>query len=97
LFQSNPDGFKVQSVAAKRVTLIWTDASNNEDGFAIERCSAKKDCNSFVEVARLGSNVTTYVDNTVSAATQYFYRLRAFNTGGTSNYTGVVSAKTPRK
>ena len=94
---ATPTGFRVQSVAAKRVTLIWTDASNNEDGFAIERCSAKRACNNFVEVARVGSNVTTYVDNSVSAATQYFYRMRAFNTGGSSNYTGVVSAKTPRK
>ena len=94
---ATPTGFKVQSVAVNRVTLIWTDASNNEAGFAIERCSAKRACTNFVEVGRVGANVTTYLDNTVTGATQYFYRMRGFNSGGTSNYTGVVSTKTPRK
>jgi hypothetical protein len=94
---ATPTGFKVQSVAANRVTLSWTDASNNEDGFAIERCSAKRVCTNFAEVARVGSNVTSYADNAVSANTQYIYRMRAFNPGGTSSYTGAVSAKTPRK
>jgi Tol biopolymer transport system component len=96
---ATPTAFRVQSVAVNRVDLAWTDASNNEDGFAIERCSDgnKRACNNFVEVARVGSNVSTYADNTVSGNTQYFYRMRAFNSGGMSSYTGVVSAKTPRK
>ena len=94
---ATPTGFRVQSVAVNSVELAWTDASNNEDGFAIERCSAKRECNNFVEVGRVGSNVTMYVDNTVSGNTQYFYRMRAFNSGGTSSYTSVVSAKTPRR
>lgn len=92
-----PTGFGVQSVSVNRVQLAWTDASNNEDGFAIERCSGKRACSNFVEVARVGSNVATYADTTVSGNTQYFYRMRAFNSGGSSSYTNVVSAKTPRK
>ena len=92
-----PTGFTVQSVSVNRVQLAWTDASNNEDGFAIERCSGKRACSNFVEIARVGSNVTTYADTTVTGNTQYFYRMRAFNSGGASTYTNVVSAKTPRK
>ena len=94
---ATPSNFRVQSVAVNRIDLAWTDASNNEDGFAIERCSSKTKCTTFVEVARVGANVATYADNTVTGNTQYLYRMRAFNGGGQSNYTAVVSAKTPRR
>ena len=94
---ATPTGFMVQSISVNRVELAWTDASNNEDGFAIERCSAKHACNNFVQIGTVGPNVTVFADTTVVANTQYFYRMRAFNTGGTSSYTNVVSAKTPRR
>ena len=93
---ATPTGFRVQSVSANRVELAWTDASNNETGFAIERCS-KRGCTNFVEIGRAGSNVTAFIDNTVLGNIQYSYRMRAFNSGGMSSYTNVVSAKTPRK
>ena len=91
-----PTGFRIESVRVNRIELAWTDASNNENGFAIERCS-KNGCTNFVQIATVGSNTTAYVDNTVSANTQYSYRMRAFNSGGMSSYTNVVSAKTPRR
>ena len=93
---ATPTGFRVQSVSANRVELAWTDASNNETGFAIERCS-KRGCTNFVEIARTGANVTAFNDNTVEGNSQYSYRMRSFNSGGMSTYTNVVSAKTPRK
>ena len=94
---ATPTGFRVQSLSVNRVELAWTDASSNETGFGIERCAAKRACSNFVEVARVGANASGYVDSTVSGNTQYFYRMRAFNSAGSSNYTNVVSAKTPRK
>jgi len=36
-------------------------------------------------------------DTQLFANTQYYYRIRAFNVGGFSAYTDVVSAKTLRK
>ena len=91
-----PTGFKVQSVSVNRIELAWTDVSSNEAGFSIERCT-KRGCQNFVQIGQVGSNTTTYVDNTVLGNTQYSYRMRAFNSAGTSSYTNVVSAKTPRK
>ena len=91
-----PTDFRVQSVSLNRVELAWTDGSNNETGFAIERCN-KRGCTNFVEIARVGANVTGYNDNTVVGNVQYSYRMRSFNSGGMSSYTNVVSAKTPRK
>ena len=47
-----PGNFRVASVTSTQIQLAWTDASNNEDGFAIERCN-KKGCTNFVEVGRV--------------------------------------------
>jgi Tol biopolymer transport system component len=91
-----PTNFQVVSAAANQVQLGWTDASTTEDGFAIERCTSRG-CSNFVEIGRVGANTTTYLDGTVAGNTQYSYRMRAFNTGGVSTYTSVVSVKTPRR
>ena len=93
---SAPGNFSVASVTSTQIQLAWTDASNNEDGFAIERCD-KKGCTNFLEVGRTGSNSTSYTDTSLTPNTQYSYRMRSFNTGGTSSYTPVISAKTPRR
>jgi hypothetical protein len=66
------------------VTLSWTDNSNNEDEFIIERST---DGISFSEIDRVTQNVTTYSDATVQSNTTYFYRIiasNAFNTGTSS-------------
>jgi hypothetical protein len=91
-----PTNLQILSLAANQIQLGWTDVSNNEDGFAIERCTGNG-CTNFVEINRVGRNTTTYVDGTVASNTQYRYRLRAFNTVGVSPYTNIVSAKTPRR
>lgn len=91
-----PAGFRVDSVGTNMVKLVWTDKSNNEDGFVIEQCRSKG-CMTFVEIARPAANATVYIDTALLANTQYNYRMRAFNLGGTSAYTNVVSAKTLRR
>lgn len=55
---------------ATALTLTWRDNSNNEDGFSIEMLSK----GTWGEVARVGSNVTTWKDN----FTEGVYRVRAF-------------------
>jgi Tol biopolymer transport system component len=93
---SAPTAFRVDYIGKDRIQLAWTDASNNEDGFAIERCS-NRGCSNFAEIGRAGQNTTVYLDNGLFSNTQYYYRMKAFNLGGMSSYTDVVSAKTLRK
>ena len=93
---ATPTNFRVDLVGLNRVQLAWTDASNNEDGFIIERCG-NRGCMNFVEIGRAPANGTVYLDNALVSNSQYFYRMRAFNLGGASAYTGVVSARTLRK
>jgi hypothetical protein len=73
------------------ITLTWQDNSNNEDGFDVERST---DGTNFNQIAQTAANVVTFDDTTVAPATQYFYRVRAFNTAGNSAYSNVASATT---
>ena len=93
---ATPAYFRVQSVGATWIQLAWTDASDNETGFAIERCS-KHGCTNFAEITRTEANATVYLDSNLVSNTEYSYRMRAFNSGGMSTYTNVVSAKTLRR
>lgn len=62
---------------APKLTLTWEDHSTNEAGFVIER--GPQPTGPFAEIATVATNSTTHVDPTVSGATVYCYRLRAFN------------------
>jgi hypothetical protein len=87
-----PSDLHVTAVTSSKVDLAWTDNSNNELGFKVER---SLDGQVFTEIATLGPSVTTYSDTTVSPATLYFYRVFAFNNFGNSAPSNVVDATTP--
>ena len=91
-----PTSLRVDYIGANRIQLAWTDASDNETGFVIERCSSRG-CGNFIQVGQASANATVYLDSNLYSNTQYYYRMRAFNQGGSSEYTSVVSAKTLRK
>lgn len=72
-------------------TLTWTDNSNNESGFEIERAPKG---GAFLKIGSVGANVTTYVDTATKGGETYSYRVRAFNGSGFSlTYTNVVEWK----
>ena len=66
------------TVGATGVTLTYTDNSSNETGFIIER-STTSPTDGFVAIGSTTPNVTTYLDQSTTAFTQYFYRIRASN------------------
>jgi Divergent InlB B-repeat domain/FG-GAP-like repeat len=69
---------------AGQLQLTWTDNSNNEDGFKIERKLGTN--GTFSQITSVGVNVTTYIDPNLTDGATYCYRLAAFNSTGTSAY-----------
>ena len=74
------------------VQLTWTDNSNNEDGFIVEREGLGPEA--FVIVDTVSANTTLYVDTTVTYLT-YVYRLTAFNAFGQSAYSDTAQIVVP--
>jgi len=78
--------------------LNWTDNSDNEDGFKIERKTPSIPGDTFGEIAQVGTDVVTYKD-AVTDGQQRCYRVRAFNAAGDSGYTneacGLPTPKDP--
>jgi hypothetical protein len=74
------------TLAGEQVVLNWESNSTNEDGFAVEQST---DGASFVQIATTGRGVTSYVDMPSQPGT-YYYRVRAFNAAGESDYTNSV-------
>lgn len=87
-----PTSLVVTTVSGNRIDLSWTDNSSDESGFQIERSITSGTGYSIVHTTT--SNEVTFSDNGLNSATQYFYRLKAINSGGGSSYTNEVSATT---
>jgi hypothetical protein len=75
------------------VDLTWNDNSNNETGFAIERCTGAT-CSNFSTIATVASNVTTYRNSNLQKNRTYRYRVRATGSAGDSGYSNIASATT---
>jgi galactose oxidase-like protein/glyoxal oxidase-like protein/fibronectin type III domain protein len=86
-----PSNLLATAVSGTRIDLTWTDNSNNENGFKIER---SPDGLTFTEIATVGANVTTYSNTGLTCATFYQYRVRAYNANGNSAYSNTVKRRT---
>jgi hypothetical protein len=84
--------FPSHIVSAAQLTLSWTDASDNEDGFGIERRTGTN--STFARVASVSPNVSTYTDPNLASSTTYCYRVNAFNSAGSSAYTNEICGTT---
>jgi len=73
-------------------SLTWTDASNNESGFQVERMVPG---GAFQLIASVGADATAYVDTGLSRGVTYTYRVRAVNLDGGSSYSNEASVTTP--
>ncbi len=75
-----PSNLTATVSGATAITLAWTDESNNESGFKIERDSGS----GYVQIGTVGADVTTFQDGNAPAGTAYSYRVRATNGSGDS-------------
>jgi uncharacterized delta-60 repeat protein len=86
-----PTNLGATALSSSEIALAWTDNSNNETGFRIQRSSNGV---TFGLLADVGANVTTYTDTGLTPRTTYYYRVGAFNSCGHSNNLTAASATT---
>lgn len=87
-----PTALSATAGSSSQITLNWTDNSDIEDGYKIERKTGAG--GSYSQIAMAGANVTSYSDNGLTANTTYFYRVRASASGGESDYSHEANATT---
>jgi hypothetical protein len=75
---------------ATRLAVSWT-ASTGAEGYRLERSA---DGQSFAEIAQVGGGTLSYTNTGLASSTTYFYRVRAFNSAGSSGYSSVASGTT---
>ena len=86
-----PSGLQATASTTNTINLAWVDASNNETGFQIQR---KKD-DTWLTIATVGANVTTYFNLGLSPGTSYAYRIVAVNGATPSLASNQVTVRTP--
>ncbi len=75
---------------AAQLQLTWTDNSDDEEGFEIER----ETTSTFDSIAIVEGDVTTFTDWGLAPGTTYCYRVRAFSIYGYSGYSNEACATT---
>ena len=87
-----PSQLTAKSVSDGSIDLAWRDNANNEKNFVIERAATAQ--GEFKIITTLGSNMLTFRDAGLAAFTTYYYRLKASNETGTSDYSNIASTTT---
>lgn len=76
------------------VSCNWTDNSDNEDYFILERSD---DNINFTGIAQPAANTTSYIDVGLQSGKTYYYRIKAHSSLNASVYSPVVSITTPQE
>jgi cell wall-associated NlpC family hydrolase len=95
---SPPSNLEATVTGPSQVKLIWDDNSNNELGFLIERRNITWLTwlfGGFQELVRVGANVETFTDTTVTAGQTFEYRVMALNPAGHSPASNLVRVTIP--
>lgn len=87
-----PAGLTAIAVSSSQINLSWTDNSNNEAGFKVERKAGIG--GTYTQIASVGANVTAHSDTGLTAGTAYYYRVMAYNSFGDSVYSNEANTAT---
>lgn len=88
-----PTNLIATAVSSTQIDLTWTDNSDDETAFHIER---SPDGTIWTEIGTVGAEIAEYLDNTPLSCSEFQYRVRAYrNSDDTySEYSNTVSMST---
>ncbi|MBN1671663.1 MAG: fibronectin type III domain-containing protein, partial [Kiritimatiellae bacterium] len=87
-----PSNLAATALSATQIRLTWQDNSTSETGFRVRRST---DGVTFTEIAVVNPDVTAYTDAGLAASTTYYYKVKATDVYGGSDYSNVAAATTP--
>lgn len=87
----NVPGNLTGSIVPTGLNLTFTDNSSNETGFIIER-STTSTTEGFIPIGGIAPNITVFLDQSTTAFTTYYYRVKASNS--TDQYSTVFTITT---
>jgi fibronectin type 3 domain-containing protein len=90
----SPDNLTASAASDSRIDLTWSDNSDNEDGFRIERRAGDDPALPYEEIGVVDADAESYSDTGLEHNTTYSYRVRAYNDVGNSDYSNESSAMT---
>lgn len=85
-----PTGLNAVPVSGSEVELSWNDNSNQEEGYKIEQA----DSGSYIQIAKVDSNVVNYTVSDLTPLTEYKFRVRSFKGDTNSIYSNVATVMT---
>lgn len=87
-----PQALTAVAASAVQIDLTWTDASDNENSFAIEM--SPNGGATWSSLGSAGVNATSYSVTGLTPGTTCGFRVRSLNSAGSSDYSNVASATT---
>lgn len=88
-----PGALGAAPISPTMIRLTWSDASDNESAFKIERSGPG--AVDFSQIGTAAAGATQFDDGGLTPASTYRYRLRAANSGGDSAYSNTAAGVTP--
>lgn len=93
LLSPRPGDLTANAVNGSQISLTWTDGNADEAGFKLERTAGAVD--TYMEIANIPVNATSYTDSGLTGTTTYYYRIKAYGTpNGDTEYSNEAQATT---
>ncbi|GEM_PF-835502 len=86
-----PKTLKAKAVSSSEIKLKWKDNCSGEDGYIIERETAK---GKFKKIDSVGENKNSYTDKGLLSKKKYTYRVKAYEGHDKTGHTNKSSATT---
>lgn len=85
-----PSGLSALFASMTQFNLNWKDNSSHEQGFKIERKTGAN--GAYSQIGTTAAGITTYEDKNLTSGVTYYYRVRAYNAAGDSDYSNEAKS-----